>query len=144
VVTVHARVLQVRDVTAGETVGYSGLWCAEQPSRLATIAAGYADGIPRTASRANLKDTGSEDTSIPGGVAAIGGQRVPMIGRVSMDLVVLDVTSLPGEAVTPGTWVELVGPTISLEEAGTAAGTIGYEILTRLGRRFHRVYRGGT
>lgn len=148
VVRVHTRILQVRDVMAGESVGYSGIWRASRPSRLATIAAGYADGIPRMASRASAEGSDPDDTRAPGdmlgGVAAIGGARVPMVGRVSMDLVVLDISALPADMARPGAWVELIGPTISLEEAGTAASTIGYEILTRLGRRFHRVYLDGT
>jgi alanine racemase len=134
VVTVHARILQVRDVPRGETVGYSGIWEARRPSRIATVAAGYADGIPRSASRAS---------DGPGGRVALGGHLAPIVGRVTMDLVTVDVTGLPPHLAQPGAWVELVGETISLEDAGAAAGTIGYEILTRLGRRFHRVYLGG-
>ncbi len=135
VVSVHARILQIRDVPEGGRVGYSGIWRAAQPSRIATIAAGYADGIPRSASAGNAAS---------GGKVAIGGQVAPIVGRVSMDLITVDVTALPPGSVQPGGWAELVGPAITLEEAGAAAGTIGYEILTRLGRRFHRVYQGGS
>lgn len=134
VVSVHARILQIRDVPAGASVGYSGIWRAERPSRIATIAAGYADGIPRASSASN---------GTPGGKVAIGGHPAPIVGRVSMDLITVDVTELPDGLTQPGAWVELIGSKITLEEAGAAAGTIGYEILTRLGRRFHRIYQGG-
>ncbi|MEQ1710436.1 MAG: alanine racemase [Hyphomicrobium sp.] len=134
VVSVHARILQIRDVSAGEAVGYSGIWQARRPSRIATIAAGYADGIPRTA---------SATSEITGGMVAMAGIIAPIVGRVSMDLVTVDVTEIDPDLAQPGGWVELIGPAITLEAAGTAAGTIGYEILTRLGRRFHRIYSGG-
>lgn len=134
VVTVSARVLQVRDVAPGGAVGYSATWVAGQPRRIATLAAGYADGIFRHLSSA---------TDGKGGHAVIRGTRVPFVGRVSMDLVTLDVSDVPGEPVARGDWVELIGPDITIEEVGRSAGTIGYEVLTRLGRRFHRVYVGG-
>ncbi len=134
VVTVHARVLQVRDIAVGASVGYSGIWTAARPSRIATIAAGYADGIPRSGSAPN----GCEN-----GAVAFSGILAPVVGRVSMDLITIDVTDLEPETCQPGDWAELIGPTITLEEAGRRAGTIGYEILTRLSRRFYRMYSGG-
>jgi alanine racemase len=133
VVTVEARVLQVHEVPAGATVGYGATWRAARPSRIATIAAGYADGFARALG------TNSGQTA---GFVAIRGQRVPVVGRVSMDLITVDVTEVSGPPPARGDLVELIGPTISLEEMGAAAGTIGYEVLTRLGRRFHRVYVG--
>lgn len=133
-VEVHARILQVRDVGAGETVGYSATWTAREPRRIATIAAGYADGISRRAST-------SDDTE--GGIVAIGGRLCPIVGRVSMDLITVDVTDCDPAAARPGQFAELIGPHITLEEAGRRAGTIGYEVLTRIGRRFHRIYLGG-
>jgi alanine racemase len=134
VVTVVARVLAVNDVPPGETVGYSATWRAARPSRIATIAAGYADGIPRSASSANGKVNG---------YVLIAGRKAPIIGRVSMDLITADVTDLPADAVTAGDGAILMGPGLSIEDAGYAAGTIGYEMLTRLGQRFERVYVGG-
>lgn len=131
-VEVHARILQVRDVAAGESVGYSATWTARAPRRIATIAAGYADGISRHASATNDRE---------GGIVAVRGKLCPIVGRVSMDLITVDVTGC-ADAV-PGAFAELIGPNITLEEAGRRAGTIGYEVLTRLGRRFHRVYLGG-
>lgn len=131
VVQVTARILAVNDVAPGETVGYSATWQAARPSRIATIAAGYADGVPRSAS------SSPERTN---GYVLIAGRKVPIVGRVSMDLITVDVTDLPAEAVGAGDEAILLGPGLSIEDAGYAAGTIGYEILTRLGRRFARVY----
>ena len=132
VVTVHAKVLQVHDVAPGQTVGYSASFRITRASRIATIAAGYADGIFRHASSTN---------AATGGSVAFHGISCPIVGRVSMDLTTVDVTGLD-PPVAPGDWAELIGPTLSLEDVGRAAGTIGYEVLTRLGRRFHRVYVG--
>ncbi len=133
VVSVHARVLQVRDVPRGGAVGYSGAWRAKRPSRIATLAAGYADGFARTASATN-------DT--PGGSVVLHGVRLPIVGRVSMDLVTVDVTDCPTQVVR-GDLAELLGERLPLETAGAEARTIGYEVLTRLGRRYERLYVGG-
>ncbi len=132
-VTLHVRILQVRDVAPGQTVGYAAIWSPEGLSRIAVIAAGYADGLFRHLSRAS---TGG------GAFVAINQQLVPIVGRVSMDLVTVDVTGID-PAPRPGDLVEVIGPNISIEALGAAAGTIGYEVLTSLGRRFHRVYKGG-
>jgi alanine racemase len=134
VVSVAARILQIRDVPAGATVGYSATWKASRPSRVAVVAAGYADGFARCLS-------GTADRA--GGVVGVSGQRAPVIGRVSMDLITVDVTGI----VPPpqrGDFVDLIGHGLTIEAMGTAAGTIGYEVLTRLGSRFHRVYLDGT
>lgn len=132
VVRVRVKVLAVEDVPAGATVGYSATWRASVPSRIATLAAGYADGLPRGAS-------GPDDGS--GGVVSIAGVHCPITGRVSMDLTTVEVTA--AAAVRPGDWADIIGPDLTIEEVGRRAGTIGYEILTRLGRRFHRSYVGG-
>lgn len=132
-VSVSARVLAVHDVPPGETVGYSATWRATRPSRIATIAAGYADGIPRSASAPDGR---------PGGHVVIAGTLAPIVGRVSMDLITVDVTELPADAVRVGDFADLIGRGLSIEDAGYSAGTIGYEILTRLGQRFARVYIG--
>jgi alanine racemase len=130
-VMVAARILSVTDVAPGETVGYSSTWRAKRPSRIATIAAGYADGIPRSASAPDGR---------PGGRVMITGHLAPMVGRVSMDLITVDVTDLPEGAAMPGEFAKLICEELSIEDAGFAAGTIGYEILTRLGPRFPRLY----
>jgi alanine racemase len=129
-VTVDARIVQVRDIPAGETVGYSATWTARRPSRIAVIAAGYADGFARSASAPEGQE---------GGQVLIGGHLAPVAGRVSMDLITVDVTDLP-EAALSGGVARLLGPGLSLEAVGQRAGTIGYEVLTRLGRRFERCY----
>jgi alanine racemase len=125
VVRLSVRVLAVRDIPAGATVGYNATWTAAKPSRIATAALGYADGFHRS-----LSGRGS---------ACFDGTPVPLVGRVSMDLTTFDVTDHP--AVQPGTWLDIIGPHLSLDDVADAAGTNGYEVLTSLGRRFHRVYR---
>lgn len=130
-VTLHVKILQIRDVAPGQTVGYSATWTPAKASRIAVIAAGYADGLFRHLSRT---------TGADGGVVAIRGQLAPIVGRVSMDLITVDVTGIEGPPPQPGDLVEVIGPNISIEELGAAGGTIGYEVLTSLGRRFHRRY----
>jgi len=124
-VRLMVRVLAVRDVPAGATVGYEGTWTAPRPSRIATAALGYADGFHRS-----LSGRGS---------ACFDGTPIALVGRVSMDLTTFDVTEHP--AVQPGTWLEVLGPHLSPDEVAAAAGTNGYEVLTSLGCRFYRVYR---
>lgn len=133
VVTVRARVLQVRTLETGSSVGYSATWRARRPTRIAVIAAGYADGIAR-ALRA------PSDTAAA--MVVVAGQRAPIVGRVSMDLITVDVTDVAGE-IRRGDLATLIGPGLTIEAMGTAAGTIGYEVLTRLGPRFVRQYTGG-
>lgn len=132
VVGLHVKALQVRDVAPGETVGYAATWSPQRASRIAVIAAGYADGLFRHLSRAS--------GAAPSAHVAIRGQLAPIVGRVSMDLITVDVTDVKGQPVAPGELVEVIGPHIPIEALGAAAGTIGYEVLTSLGRRFHRVY----
>ena len=120
-----AKVLQVRRIDTGDSVGYAATFHAKRPTMLATVALGYADGIPRTLSNK--------------GEAAVHGARAAIVGRVSMDMVTLDVTGL---SVNPGDAVEMLGDTITLGEVARTAGTNEYEILTRL-RRMPRVYTGG-
>lgn len=133
VVTVEARVLQVRTVEAGESVGYSATWIAARSSRIAIVAAGYADGFARSLGAASGRTHG---------VVLVSGARAPVVGRVSMDLITIDVTDI-GREVRRGDPVTLVGPGATIEALGRAAGTIGYEVLTRLGPRFARRYTGG-
>ena len=132
VVTLRARILLVRDIETGQTVGYNATWTARRPSRIAIIGVGYADGYLRAA---------SADDNKPGGVATVGGLRCPIVGRVSMDLMAIDVTEVPKAGTRRGDPVTLIGDGLELEEVAEHAGTIGYEILTRLGHRYARVYR---
>lgn len=131
VVEVRGRILQVRSIVKGDTVGYGAAWTAKRASRIAVVAAGYADGYPRAASAANGA----------GGQAIVAGKRCPLAGRISMDLLAIDVTDLPEGTVRRGEFATLIGEDISVDEVAAASGTIGYEILTRLGRRYHRTYR---
>jgi alanine racemase len=140
VVRLEARIVQVREVEAGERVGYNGIWTAPSPRRLATLSVGYADGYPRTAGASD--DTLAAGT--PRGAALVGGVLCPFVGRVSMDLIVLDVTEAPHAAVRRGGTVLLIGDALDLDEVGRRAGTIGYEILTGLGRRYDRHYISAT
>ena len=133
VVTLKARILQVRHCAEGETIGYGSTYTCDRPSRIATIACGYADGFLRAISR---KDRAS------GAVGFIGPHPVPIVGRVSMDLITADVTDLPEQMVARGGWIEVLGGRTTVDDLTDRAGTIGYELLTRLGRRVHRVYVG--
>ncbi|MEO8421304.1 MAG: alanine racemase [Hyphomicrobium sp.] len=131
VVRVSARILQVQDLPAGGRVGYSATYRAASPRCIATIAAGYADGIFRHAS-----SSGGE----MGGAVAIRGKLAPIVGRVSMDLITVDISDVGDPAPVRGDFVDLIGPDLPLEAVGVAAKSIGYEVLTRLGARFHRHY----
>ncbi len=133
----YAKILQVRDVEKAATVGYDATYRVSRPSRIATIATGYADGYLRTGGRLTTKD------KRPLAAAYIGDTAVPLVGRVSMDLITLDVSDIPESAAQPGTFVELMGEHFSTDDLADVAGTIGYEVLARMGQRHHRIYRGG-
>ncbi len=133
VVELTGRILQLRTVAANETVGYDATWTAKRTTRVAVVALGYADGLLRAASAGDDK---------PGGTAMIAGKPCPIAGRISMDLVCLDVTDLPDGAVHRGDLATFIGGGIGIDDFAAAAGTIGYEVLTRLGMRCHLVYRG--
>src|SRR6201994_2850854 len=135
VVDLKARIVQVRNVERGETVGYGGTWTARRPTRLAIVSAGYADGYFRAAS-ANDGTRGAE--------VVVAGKRCPIPGRVSMDLIAVDVTDLPANAARRGHMVTLIGEGITVDELAHHFGTIGYEVLTSLGRRYARIYKGGS
>lgn len=127
VVRLRARILQVRSVGAGESVGYNAEWVAPRTSRIATVSVGYADGFMRTLSNR--------------AAACFDGQAVPLVGRVSMDLTTFDITEAKGAG--PGGWLDLIGPGMPVDEVAVRAGTNGYEVLTQLGARYRRVYLGG-
>ncbi len=126
VARLEAPILDVRAVAAGETVGYGADFEADRPYRAAIVAAGYADGVPRAA--------------WPEGKVWFAGALRPVLGRVSMDLLVIDVTGC--DAAAPGAMVELLGPNLPLDDVAKAGGTIAHAILTGLGRRAERVYLG--
>jgi alanine racemase len=129
VVRLQGKILQVRDVDSPMTVGYGASHRVARPGRIATVAAGYADGLFRTLGNR--------------GHGFIGGEKVPVVGRVSMDLTTFDVSALAPEAVQPGAMIELIGPGHTVDDLAAEAGTIGYEVLTALGARYHRRYLGG-
>ena len=124
VVRLEAAVVQIRDVEAGQSAGYNGRWTAPGPRRLATLSLGYADGLPRA--------LGGR------GHALVGGVLCPILGLVSMDLIILDVTDAP--AARRGAGAVLIGDGLDVDAVGRSAGTIGYEILTGLGSRYVRHY----
>ena len=128
VVRLDAKILQVRQIDTNRTVGYGATYRAKRPTRVATVAVGYADGFLRSLSNA--------------GYGVLAGQTVPIIGRVSMDLLTLDVSAAPAAAARPGESIRLVGPERPIDAVAAEAGTIAYEILTALGARYHRVYTG--
>ncbi len=125
-VSLQARIVQVRDVADGAAVGYGARWIADGPRRIATIAIGYADGWLRALTNR--------------GCAFVDGVRVPVAGTVSMDSITLDVSAIPRERIAAGLTVELLGAHQHVDTVAAQAGTIGYEVLTRLGSRFHRRY----
>jgi alanine racemase len=138
VVTAEARVLQVRQARAGETVSYGATEVLQRDTLIAVTGAGYADGLPRAASGAGvpLREI------FPGGCGVLHGRRVPILGRVTMDLTMFDVTDLGPDGVAVGDMIQLFGPDLPIDEAAAAAGMVAYELLTGLGRRFERVYVG--
>ncbi|OEC93053.1 MULTISPECIES: alanine racemase [unclassified Rhizobium] len=137
VATAEARIIQTRSVKAGETVGYGRALQLTRDSRLAIVSAGYADGYMRSQSSAGVP---LRQTGIAGGHGFIAGHKVPVAGRITMDLTIFDVTDLPENLVRAGDYVELFGSNISVDEAAKAAGTIGYEMLTSMGLRHERRY----
>lgn len=134
VVHLKGRILQIRQAEPGETIGYGATRTLQRPSRVAVVSVGYADGLFRALS---TKD-GEE-----GLVARIGSHPVPILGRVSMDLITVDVTDAPETEARRGAWIELLGSNISAHEFAMHAGTIDYEVLTSLGQRATRRYVGG-
>lgn len=128
VVALAARILQVRDVDRGMAVGYGAAHSMASSGRIATISLGYADGFPRSAGLV--------------GAMSIGGFQAPVIGRISMDLITLDVSHIPQSVAVQGAMVNVLGAHRSVDDLARDAGTIGYEILTGIGNRYTRVYRG--
>ncbi|MEK9685426.1 MAG: alanine racemase [Rhodospirillaceae bacterium] len=128
VVTLKAKILQTRSIDAGVTVGYGATQAVNRKSRLATVALGYGDGIFRGLTNA--------------GFGYLSGYPAQIIGRVSMDLVTLDVTDIPQSLSQPGYWVEFIGEHQTPDSLAQRAGTIGYEVLTALGSRYERIYLG--
>jgi len=127
VATLEAPILQARVVPRGESIGYGAAFTAQDTTRVAILAAGYADGVPRAAH--------------PRGAVWFDGARRPMLGRVSMDLIAVDITDC--DAARPGAMMQIIGPDLPVDTAAAAAGTTAYELLTRIAPRARRVVRGG-
>lgn len=126
VIRLLARILQVRDVAPPDTIGYDATHRITAPGKVAALGMGYADGYP---------------WALAGkGTALVAGHQAPLIGRVSMDLLTADVSAVPPEHLHVGGWADIIGPHRDVDRVANEAGTIGYEILTRLGSRYHRVY----
>jgi alanine racemase len=133
VVELKGRIIQVRSVAKGDAVGYGATFSATRPSRIAVIAVGYADGFLRSAAAGKGK---------PAGEVVVAGKRCPVAGRVSMDLIAVDVTDLPEGSARRGDFATLIGEGMSVDDLAAGMGTVGYEVLTNLGRRYHRIYKG--
>ncbi len=131
VVSLAAPVIQVFGIKSGETIGYNAQWTAKRNSRIATVSVGYADGWLRALSATDAR---------PGGEAIIGGMLCPFAGRVSMDLITIDVTDVPEPDCQRGAQATLIGGALTIDRIGARGRSIGYEVLTSLGRRYERVY----
>ena len=134
VVTLHARILQIHEVPAGETIGYGATHTFTRPSRIATLSAGYADGIFRI--------LGSSLAQSPS-YGHFKGQKLAILGRISMDLITCDITGLDAGKCRTGDWIELIGPDNTVNDIARRARTNAYEVLTALGPRYHRIYTQG-
>lgn len=129
VVRLEAGILQVREIDPPEAVGYGATHKVVRPTRVATVAVGYADGYLRAAGNRAL--------------ALIDGREVPVLGRISMDLMTIDVTDAAPQSCRPGMYITLVGDSLTIDRVAETMDTVSYELLTRLGQRFARVYTGG-
>ena len=131
VISLHTPILQIRHVVAGTPVGYSAQHIVTRDTRIATLPVGYADGYFRMLGASSEKK---------GAIAYINGRAAPLIGRVSMDLITIDITDFPDGAVARGDRVELIGSNITVDDLAQLAQTLSYEVLTSLGHRYHRLY----
>jgi alanine racemase len=132
VVELRGRIIQVREAKKGESIGYGATFTTTRPTKLAIIAVGYGDGYARAA---------SANKSKPAADVIIARRRCPLLGRVSMDLIAADVSDIPEGIVKRGDYATLLGMDIGVDELAAAMGTIGYEVLTSLGRRYRRIYK---
>ena len=126
-ISLKAQIKQIRNAQSSETIGYGASHKLSRQSQIATVAVGYADGFLRSLSNNSC--------------GYINNFRVPLVGRVSMDLATFDVTDVPKKLAVPGQWLELIGPNHTIDQVAKEAGTIAHEVLTSLGERYHRVYK---
>lgn len=141
VVRLEGRIIQLKHAKKGETVGYGAAEKLKRDTILASVGIGYADGFHRQASGAGTLFR--KKVMSPGGMGMIGKHKVPVLGRVSMDLLSVDVTDIPARTLAKTEWIDFLNKELRVDELAAAAGTIGYEILTSLGRRYERIYIGG-
>jgi alanine racemase len=134
VIELRGRVVGLRNLMRGETVGYDAAWTAKRATAIAIVGVGYADGYLRAASASD---------AVRGAQVIVAGKRCALAGRVSMDLIAIDITDVPEGTVKRGDMVTLIGDDITVDDFAASAGTIGYEVLTSLGKRYHRIYRVG-
>lgn len=126
VVKAYAQILQITEISEGDSIGYDATFIASRASRIATVGVGYADGYLRSLSNR--------------GEVYCAESKVPVVGIVSMDLMTIDVTDIPANKIKPGDWVELFGDNVSIDAVARKAGTIPWELLTSLGQRYERFY----
>ena len=131
VVWLFGRIAQVHWAEAGQTVGYGAMHTLKRRTRIATVCIGYADGYFRAFSASDARD---------GSPGYIGEHRLPLLGRVSMDLITYDATDVPDSLLHRGGWVEVLGSRVTVDDLASFGGTIGYEVLTSLSHRYHRIY----
>jgi alanine racemase len=131
VVWLFGRIAQVHWADAGQTVGYGAMHTLKRRTRIATVCIGYADGYLRAFSASDARD---------GSPGYIGEHRLPLLGRVSMDLITYDATDVPDGLLHRGGWVEILGSRVTVDDLASFGGTIGYEVLTSLSHRYHRIY----
>lgn len=131
VVWLFGRVAQVHWAEAGQTVGYGAMHTLKRRTRIATVCIGYADGYSRASSASDARH---------GSPGYIGEHRLPLLGRVSMDLITYDATDVPDGLLHRGGWVEVLGSRVTVDDLASAGGSIGYEVLTSLSHRYHRIY----
>ncbi|HEY1542736.1 MAG TPA: alanine racemase [Xanthobacteraceae bacterium] len=132
VLGLKAHIVQVRQVARGETVGYGAAWKAPRPTRVAIVSVGYADGYLRAASGPDARR---------GAEMMIGNTRCHVVGRVSMDLLAVDVTAVPEHIARRGEWATLIGNGIDIDTLAAQCGTIGYELMCGMGRRYSRIWK---
>jgi alanine racemase len=133
VIELKARIIQVRAVKRGDAVGYGSAWTAPRDSRVALVAVGYGDGYARAAGANRAR---------PAAPVIVSGRQCPIVGRISMDIMAVDVSELADNQARRGDLVTLIGGELGIDELAAAIDTIGYEVLASLGRRYHRIYKG--
>jgi len=140
VVGLRGRVLQIQNVPAGQGVGYGASYVTAEDSRIAVLGFGYGDGLFRHIGRSNIPPATSAQSAGARIGVFFGDVKAPIVGRLSMDQLTVDVSHIPESVAIEGAWAEILGKNQTIDDFAKAAGTIGYEVLTSLGYRYHRHY----